>query len=152
MHGRIEVAHDPRIGRNHLQQPRRNAGAVEVHVADPRNRRLAHERLEQLGQRHAIATVTTVMGQVLRHEIHLARALHLQQLRFFHQVVERERPVLAAHERNGAERTPVVAPFGDLEVAHVRQVAAEQAHPRVLHQRPAQQATLHQFGDEPIGF
>ena len=91
------------------------------------------------------------MRQVLRHQIHLAGALHFEQLRFADQVIERERPMLAAHERNGTERTPVVAPLGDLEVAHMRQVAAEQAHAGMLHQRSAQQATRHEFRNQAVG-
>ena len=96
-------------------------GRVEIQHADPRDRRLAHERLEQLRQREAVATIAAVVREVLRDEIHLARALRLEQLRFAHDLVERERAVLAAHERNRAERAAVIAPFADLEIANVRE-------------------------------
>ena len=101
---------------------------VEIEHANPRDGRLAHERLEQLGQREAVAAVAPVVREILRDEIDLARALRLEQLRLAHDLVERERAVLAAHERNRAERAAVIAPFADLEVAHVRQVAGEEAH------------------------
>ena len=83
--------------------------------------RLAHERLEQLGQREAVAPVAAVVREILRDEVHLARALRLEQLRFAHDLVERERAMLAAHERDRAERAAVVAPLAHLQVADVRQ-------------------------------
>ena len=61
------------------------------------------------------------MREILRDEIDLARALRLEQLRLANDLVERERAMLAAHERNRAERAAVVAAFADLEVADVRE-------------------------------
>src|SRR6185503_1002101 len=37
------------------------------------------------------------------------------------------------HERDGAERTPVVTSFADLEIAHVRQLAREETNARMQH-------------------
>ena len=82
--------------------------------------------LSTFGEAHAVAAVAPVVGEVLRHEVDLARALHLEQLRLAHDLVERERAVPAAHERDGAEGAAVVAPLADLEVAHVRRVAGVQ--------------------------
>ena len=59
------------------------------------------------------------MGEILSHEIELARSLKLQELRLAHDLVEGERSVLAAHERNCAEGTAVVASLADLHVPDV---------------------------------
>jgi len=88
--------------------------------------------------------------EVLRHEVHLARPLHLQQLRLAHDVGGRERPVPAAHERDGAEGAAVVAPLAHLEVPHVRQLAGEQADAGMDRGRLADQAALHELRHEAV--
>src|SRR2546430_2019052 len=86
--------------------------------------------LEKLGQLHAVAQIASVMREILRDEIQLAGSLHLEELCFTNKLAEREGAVLAAHERNGAECAAVIAPFADLHVAHVWQVASVQTHSR----------------------
>jgi hypothetical protein len=71
------------------------------------------------------------MGEILRHEVQLARTLRLEQLRLADDVGEGEGAMPAAHQGNGAEGAPVVAPFADLQIAHVRQLAREPPHARV---------------------
>ena len=122
----VEVRHDARIARDHVEQTGGEAGAVQVEQAKPGNRRLREELLEQLGQGGAVAAVAPVVGKVLRHEVHFARALHLEQLRLAYHVLGAERAMLAAHERDGAEGAAVVAALADLEVAHVRAFAHRQ--------------------------
>ncbi len=74
---------------------RREPGRVEVEHSNPRNRRFAHERVEYVGQTElVVAAIAAVVREVLRDEIDLARSLRLEQLRFAHDVVERERPCL----------------------------------------------------------
>ena len=92
------------------------------------------------------------MREVLRDEVDLARALQLEQLRLAHDFVERERAVLAAHERDRAERAAVVAAFADLEVAHVRQVARVEAHARMRDERRLgiEHAAREQLGNEAV--
>jgi hypothetical protein len=98
----------------------------------------------------AVAAVAPVVRQVLRHEVHLARSLQLQQLRLAHHLVHRERAVLAAHERDGAERTSVIASLAHLEVADVPQVADEEplagVHPKGLAEEPP----LLELWQEPV--
>ena len=147
----VEVADDARLLRDDFEQLRRDAGRVEVHVADPRYGRLAHQGLQHLGQAHAVAAVAPVVGQVLRHEVDLARALHLEQLRLADDVVERERAVLAAHQRDGAERAAVVASFADLEVAHPGRVAGVEPHAGVQRLGVADQPARVQLADELVG-
>ena len=65
------------------------------------------------------------MREVLRDEVHFARALGLEELCVANHFVQRERAVLSAHERDRAESASVVAPFADLEVADVRHLAGE---------------------------
>ena len=122
----VEIRHDARLGRHQLEHRRREAGRVDVEHANPRNRRLAHERREHVGKAELlVAQIAAVVREILRDEIDLARALRLEQLRLAHDVVERERAMLAAHQRNRAERAPVVASLADLEIAHVREPADE---------------------------
>ena len=73
--------------------------------------------------------VAPVMGEVLRHEIDLLRALLSSSCAS--RISRRaDRAVLAAHQRNGAERAAMVASFADLQIANVRQFA------RVSGERP----------------
>ncbi len=48
--------------------------------------------------------------------------------------------MLAAHERDGAERASVIASFADLEIAHVWELAGIHPNAGVLHPRSADQA------------
>src|SRR5215208_1407690 len=60
--------------------------------------------------------------------------------------------MLAAHERDGAERAPVIAPLADLQIPDVRQVARIHPNARVVRERVAKESALRQFGYEPIRF
>ena len=126
----VEVRHDARLRGDDLEQPRRDAGGVQVHVAGSTGCDVSRSSASSSsGSRGAVASqVAAVVRQVLRDEVDLARALQLEQLRLAHDVVERERAVLAAHQRDGAEGAAVVAALADLEVAHVRRVARVLAH------------------------
>jgi hypothetical protein len=99
--GHVQVAQDARLARHHVEQSRRDPRRVEVEHADPRQIRLGDERLEQLRQAHGVrravggAQIAAVVRQVLRHQVHLARALQLQELRLAHHV---------ATEKSGAGR------------------------------------------------
>jgi hypothetical protein len=88
--------------------------------------------------------------QVLRNQVDLARPLHLQQLCLAHEVIKSERPMLSAHERNCTEGAAVVAPLAHLEVAHVRRLAGEYAHARVLEQRSSNQAALDHLRQQAV--
>ena len=90
------------------------------------------------------------MGKVLRHEIDLARALRFEQLRVANHLVQRERAMLATHERNGAEGTSMVAAFAHLEVANVWRVAGEETHAGVDRRHVVDQPAGLQFGQQPI--
>ena len=109
-----------------------------------------HQRLEQLGQREAVAAIAPIVREILRDEIHLARALRLEQLRLAHHLVERERAMLAAHERNRAERAAVVAPFAHLEVADVRRVAGEEPHAGMDRRHVVDQAARLELGQQAV--
>ena len=93
------------------------------------------------------------MREVLRDQVDLARALQLEELRLAHDVIERERAMPAAHERDRAERAAVVAAFADLEVADVRQVARVEPDAG-MHQRRrvVEQSARRDFADQPVGF
>ena len=73
------------------------------------------------------------MRQILRDEIQLARTLQLQQLRFAHQIVQRERAMFAAHERNRTKRAAVIAPFADFQIPHVCVTTTKHADTRMFH-------------------
>src|SRR3954471_11753510 len=55
-----------------------------------------------------------------------------------------------AHERDRAERTPVIAPFADLEVPDVRQLTGEQTHARVRDRRIVEQPALDELRHETV--
>src|SRR6185437_16478845 len=92
------------------------------------------------------------MREVLRDEVYLARALELEQLRLAHDFIERERAMLAAHERDRAERASVIAPLAHLEVSHVTEVAGVEPHAGVQRHRRVrvEHAALEQLGDEAV--
>src|SRR5262245_35652774 len=92
------------------------------------------------------------MRQVLGDEIDLARTLELEQLCLPHDIRQRERTMLAAHQRNRAERAPVIAPFTDLEVADVREVARINANPWMIDEWITDQPSLGQLRNQSIGF
>jgi hypothetical protein len=69
-----------------------------------------------------------------------------------HQLIEREGAMAAAHERDRAERAPVIAPLTDLEIANVRKVAGIEPHARVFHRRIAKHAAALELGHEAIHF
>ena len=71
------------------------------------------------------------MPQILRDQIDLLRALRFELLCLTHKPHQRFGAVLAAHQRDGAERARVVAAFGDLEVPHMRLIAQELAYARM---------------------
>ena len=71
------------------------------------------------------------MRQVLRHEVDLPRALCLEELRLTNHLVQRKRPVLAAHQWNGAEGASMIAPLAHLEIPDVRSVAGKEPHARM---------------------
>jgi hypothetical protein len=151
LHRHVEVAHHARVRRDHLEQPRRDPRRVQVQVAVPRHAGLAEQRLEQLGEPNAVRAVAAVVREVLRHEVDLAGPLELEQLRLAHHVGRRERAVPPAHQRDRAERAPVVAPLAHLEVPHARQVAAEDPHARVRRERLGRQhAARGELRDEPV--
>src|SRR5207237_8651398 len=58
------------------------------------------------------------------------------------ELTERERAVPAAHQRNRAERTAVVASLAHFEIAHVRQVAREEPYTRMYHRSVFDEAAL----------
>ena len=150
LHRRIEIAHDAGMRRDHFQQTWRDAGAVQVEIADPRNARFAHQCFKQFRQRESIASITSIMRQVLRHQIDLPRPLYFQQLRLAHQLVQREGTVLPAHERDRAKRTAVITSFTDLEIAHVRRIAAEYPDAWMLQQLAADQTAFDQLRQQAI--
>jgi len=59
--------------------------------------------------------------EILRHEVDLFRSLQLEKLSLANDFIAKERAVLPAHQRNRAERTPVITTLAHLEVSHVRQ-------------------------------
>ena len=75
------------------------------------------------------------MAKVLRDEVDLPGALGLELLGLAHQALERLRAVLPAHQRDRAEGTGVVAPFRDLQIAHVRRAPEKAADARVARRR-----------------
>jgi hypothetical protein len=86
----------------------------------------------------------------LRDEIDLPRSLCLEQLRLAHDLVEAERPVAAAHERNRAEGAAVVAALADLEIPHVRQLTRKKANPGVHDGSVVNQSHRCELGDQTI--
>ena len=59
--------------------------------------------------------------------------------------------MLAAHERNRAERAAVIAPLTDLEIAHVRQIAGEESNARMFQHRIARQhPAVRKLLDQPV--
>src|SRR5512138_1394676 len=120
---------------------------------DPRNRRFGDKRFKKLGKSHAVADVATVVCKILRDEVDFARSLELEELRLAHYFVTRERAVFAAHQRNCAERAPVIATFADLEITDVREVAGVNANARMeCFRGRADYAPLCQFLREASGF
>src|SRR4029079_10292358 len=94
------------------------------------------------------------MREILGDEVELAHTLRLEELRLPHDVIERERAVFPAHQRDRAERASVVAPFADFEIANVAQPAGKESDTR-MHRRHligAKQTALLELGDEAIDF
>ena len=88
------------------------------------------------------------MAEILGDEVDLPRSLRLERLRLSHQPLERLGAVLPPHQRDRAERARVVAPLGDLQVAHVGLVPEELPHTGVSGDRVVDQAPLGELGDE----
>ena len=85
------------------------------------------------------------MREILRDEVDLDRTLRLEELSFPDELTEPERAVPAAHQRNRAERTAVVASLAHFEIAHVRQVAREEPYTRMYHRSVFDEAALVQL-------
>jgi hypothetical protein len=152
LHRHVQIAQDAGLASHQLEKLRREPGRIQVQESDPRNGGLGHQRLEQFRETDAITPIPSVVCEVLRDEVHLARALKLEQLRLPNDVGQRERPMPAAHQWDGAEGAAVVAALADLQVANVGKVTRIDAHSRVIRERVPEEASLGQLRDEPIGF
>ena len=90
------------------------------------------------------------MSKVLRHQIDLLGALGLELLGLAHQARQRLGAMLAAHQRNRAERAGVIAAFGDLEIADVWLLAEKLPDTGMGGDRVRDQAALRQLGDQVV--
>ena len=77
------------------------------------------EFLEQLGQPGPAVKVDAVISHVLCDQDQLAHAVGGEFLSFGDNHLDRLGHMLAAHERDGAERAKAIAPFGDFKVGEV---------------------------------
>ena len=147
----VQIRHDPGFAGHQLDQPLGETRGVNVEEAEPGDGRFAEQRFEQVRElRTAAPQVAPEMAQVLRDEVDLLRPLGLQRLRLAHQPLERLGAVLAAHQRDRAERAGVIAPFGDLEVADVVGAAQELADAGMRGDGIREQAPLSERGDELV--
>ena len=80
LHWHIEIAQNPRLGGDDIEQLRRDARRIQIHVTKPRNRRIGDQRLEQIRETHAVAAIAAVMREILSHQIYFAGSLQLEQL------------------------------------------------------------------------
>src|SRR5258705_13059089 len=103
--GMVETGKHPPLPRDDLEQAISYSGRVEVEHPDPRNRSLGHERLEQFREVVAIAAVASLVREILRPEVELARALQVQPLRFTNDFVDDEGAMFSPHQRNSAKGT-----------------------------------------------
>src|SRR5688572_4419011 len=90
------------------------------------------QSLEELGQfRAPNSQIPAPVSEILGDEIDLLGTLSLELLRFLNQPSERLRAMLAAHQRDRAERAGVIAPLGNLQIPHMGLLTQELAHTRM---------------------
>ncbi len=94
---------------------------------------IGHARLDRLAvpETGTVFDVDAVCARVLRNHQQFLHAGLEQVLRFEHHVGDRARHEVAAHRRDDAERTAVVAAFGNFQV---RVVARRELHAGSRHQ------------------
>src|SRR4029079_10706577 len=116
----------------------------------PGDARLADERFEELWKGESVATVAPIVREILRDEVHLARTLRLEKLCLAYQFIERERTVLAAHQRDRTEGAAVVAPLAHLQIANVRIVGGGEEQPGWDPRLVVDQSPCLEFGKQAV--
>ncbi len=77
----VEIRQHPSLAGDDIEKAVGDPGGLEIEHANPRDRRLGDERFEELRELNSVTPVASVMSEILRHEIDLARSLQLEQLR-----------------------------------------------------------------------
>ncbi len=102
--------------RHHLQEFIGNVIVEAVEPAHPEFALQAIDRLKQLRERCAVAQIPPVGGNILRDKVNFPRPGLEQRLHLREHRLHRATPQMPAELRDGAERTGVVAPLGNLHI------------------------------------
>ena len=126
---------------------------IAVKDAEPVDPLDLFELLEQIGQAGPAVEVETVVSHVLCDQDQLAHAVCGQLLGFGDDHLDRFGDMLAAHERDGAERANAIAAFGDFQIG---EVSGGDAQPcavvlRLNGRRPEQPPLLGEPAQQPVG-
>ncbi len=115
----VEIGDDPLGASQHLVKLFGEVVGVVVEDADPIELFDLIELAEEFGQPGPAVEIDAVIGHILGHQDQLANAIGGQLASLFDHPLDRLRHMLAAHIRDGTERTEPIASLGDLEVGEV---------------------------------
>ena len=95
-------------------------GRIGVHQPDPLHAVNVRESLQQRRQPALAPEVHAIEGGVLTDHDQFFHATPDQRTRFIQDILRQTADMLPPHERDGTERTGVIASFGDLQIRCVR--------------------------------